>query len=53
MNVERFEKITKNQKKYSVQGVGKVIFPASFSDEIVPNLAMIGFFEKYGIIVVI
>jgi len=30
-----------------------VIFPASFSDEIVPNLAMIGFFEKYGIIVVI
>ncbi|WP_153297225.1 hypothetical protein, partial [Streptococcus pneumoniae] len=30
-----------------------VIFPASFSDEIVQNLAMIGFFEKYGIIVVI
>jgi hypothetical protein len=40
-------------KKYSIQGVGKVIFPASFSDEIVQNLAMIGFFEKYGIIVVI
>ncbi|HGK0827382.1 TPA: hypothetical protein ACJZOS_001113 [Streptococcus pneumoniae] len=40
-------------KKYSIQGVGKVIFPASFSDEIVQNLAMIGFCEKYGIIVVI
>ncbi|HGL0967656.1 TPA: hypothetical protein ACKA5H_001383 [Streptococcus pneumoniae] len=40
-------------KKYSIQGVGKVIFPASFSDEIVQNLVMIGFFEKYGIIVVI
>ncbi|HFM9766941.1 TPA: hypothetical protein ACL7KN_000855 [Streptococcus pneumoniae] len=40
-------------KKYSIQGVGKVIFPASFSDEVVQNLAMIGFFEKYGIIVVI
>ncbi|MDS5166028.1 hypothetical protein RLM30_04480 [Streptococcus pneumoniae] len=40
-------------KKYSIQGVGKVIFPAFFSDEIVQNLAMIGFFKKYGIIVVI
>ncbi|MGI0371609.1 hypothetical protein ACRE14_09430, partial [Streptococcus pneumoniae] len=28
-------------------------YRASFSDEIVQNLAMIGFFEKYGIIVVI
>jgi len=36
-----------------VQGVGKEIFPASFYGEIVQNLAMIGFFEKYGIIVVI
>ncbi len=30
-----------------------MIFPASFSDGNVQNLAMIGFFEKYGIIVVI
>ncbi|CAG5139010.1 Uncharacterised protein [Streptococcus pneumoniae] len=40
-------------KKYSIQGVGKVIFPASFSDEIVQNLAMIGFFEKYGQVLLI
>ncbi|EJG72289.1 hypothetical protein AMCSP09_000024 [Streptococcus pneumoniae 2081074] len=33
-------------KKYSIQGVGKVIFPASFSDEIVQNLAMIGFLKN-------
>ena len=48
-------------KKGSIRSIGDLpttniiepIFPASFYGEIVQNLAMIGFFEKYGIIVVI